>query len=59
VLSATHIAGLVFTSQSINQAKEMSKVPYVASESDAALHRDHPPPTYCMPQMSAVNSIIG
>jgi len=38
---AIHIACLAF----ISQAKQISKAPYVASESDAALYRDHPPPT--------------
>ena len=39
--SAIHIACLAYISQLINQAKHISIAPYVTSESDAALHRDH------------------
>ena len=49
--STIHIACIVHTSQSVNQAKQISIVPYVASESDARLHRDHPPPTYRMQRL--------
>jgi len=43
--SHIHIACLEYISQSIHQAKQIAS--YVARESNAALHRDHPP-TYRM-----------
>jgi len=48
IQNAIHITCLACISQSINQAKQISIALYVASKSDAALHRDHPPAAYHM-----------